>query len=218
LVSANEDGVVTVNTRRLAERLNLGRQQVRTLLNWLVDNQYLTQEVTQTITQEVTQAKANLTICNFDNYIGSSKGKQPNKQPKLQPNKQPKINPTITDTISSDTLILGPYVNPQFAEAWKLWLSYRKEIKQSYKTEKSAEIGYNKLIKTAGNNPQTAMDIVENSIANGWKGLFPLPQNGKGKFTNTANGYPGSCQASHERVGDAVQATMDFIARENGLI
>ena len=54
------------------------------------------------------------------------------------------------------------------------WVCYRKEIKKSFKSIKSIQAAYKQLLELSDGNPQTAMKIVEQSIASSWQGLFPL--------------------------------------------
>lgn len=68
------------------------------------------------------------------------------------------------------------FIDERFMEAMESWLSYKKEIKDSYKSERSIKACYNNLIKLSGNNPTKAMEIVNQSIANNWKGLFELKE------------------------------------------
>ena len=57
------------------------------------------------------------------------------------------------------------------------WLIYKHdELKFAYKTQTSLEVCYRDLKAKSGGNPATAQAIVEQSIANGWKGLFNLKQ------------------------------------------
>lgn len=55
-----------------------------------------------------------------------------------------------------------------FKELWKEWFEYRKELKKKL-TLKSAKQQLN-LLKQ---HPADAVDIINNSIMNGWQGLFP---------------------------------------------
>lgn len=68
------------------------------------------------------------------------------------------------------------FIDERFMEAMDIWLSYKKEIKDSYKSERSIKACYNNLLKLSGNNPTKAMEIVNQSIANNWKGLFELKE------------------------------------------
>lgn len=66
------------------------------------------------------------------------------------------------------------FVECAFSECFAMWLSYKDEIKDYYKTQRGVEIAYNKLKRLSNNNPDIAKRIVEESIERGWKGLFPL--------------------------------------------
>ena len=66
------------------------------------------------------------------------------------------------------------FVEEDFKEVFQTWLDYKKERQESYKSEKSLKICYNKLLSLSENNPEKATLIVEQSIANNWQGLFEL--------------------------------------------
>lgn len=53
------------------------------------------------------------------------------------------------------------------------WLEYRKEIKHPL-TQKSIGLFYTKLMELSGEDGKTARKIIEQSIANGWQGIFNL--------------------------------------------
>lgn len=54
------------------------------------------------------------------------------------------------------------------------WLEYKKSIKHPYKNEMSVRKCYQNLLKMSNNDPVIAQEIVDQSIGNGWIGLFPL--------------------------------------------
>lgn len=71
---------------------------------------------------------------------------------------------------------------------FKAWLEYKaKEQKFKYKTEQSLKVCYNDMVRKADGDPVMAMRIVEQSIANGWKGLFNLKQEHNNE--QIGNGY-----------------------------
>ena len=53
------------------------------------------------------------------------------------------------------------------------WLKYKREKGQSYKPTGFSTF-VNKLMKLSGGNVETAKQIIEESIANNWAGIFPL--------------------------------------------
>jgi hypothetical protein len=59
-------------------------------------------------------------------------------------------------------------------EDWKAWVTYRLECKQKF-TDKAAALSLRELAKlqARGHDP---VAVIEQSILNGWKGLFPIRQ------------------------------------------
>ena len=65
------------------------------------------------------------------------------------------------------------YIEEPFREAFFSWLEYKRADQSfKYKSDRSIKTCYNKLVELSGNNPHKAMLLVEQSIANGWKGFF----------------------------------------------
>jgi hypothetical protein len=61
-------------------------------------------------------------------------------------------------------------------EPVETWLAYKKEKGKMYKPIGFKNF-YKKLCELSGNNPQTAMAIIEESMANNYDGIFPLRNN-----------------------------------------
>lgn len=70
-------------------------------------------------------------------------------------------------------------VTPEYMDAIQTWIAYRRDIKKPYKSQSSFEAFYRKLVKDTENNPATAMEWIEFSMANGYQGLF-APKNSVG--------------------------------------
>ncbi len=70
------------------------------------------------------------------------------------------------------------FLDKEFSVVFNEWLDYKKAIKDAYKTQQSVELAYKKLLKLSNNNPTLAREIIEESMANGWKGLFELKKGG----------------------------------------
>lgn len=62
----------------------------------------------------------------------------------------------------------------EWIELFKEWLEYKREKKSMYKGEKSMRTMAKKLFEMAGGDIKTARQIVEQSMANNWQGLFEL--------------------------------------------
>jgi hypothetical protein len=88
----------------------------------------------------------------------------------------------------------GLFVNPfsdKFVPIWELWKSYKWEaFKFRYATEMSQQAAINELVELSEGDEKTAEKIINQSMANNWKGLFALKTlkvlpGGKSKPANT---------------------------------
>ena len=78
-----------------------------------------------------------------------------------------------------------PFVSDFFAEIWNAWKDYKKkEFKFTYKTKQSELAALNELIKISKGHEDQAIKILNQSMANGWKGLFNLKEDAKGTTNN----------------------------------
>ena len=66
------------------------------------------------------------------------------------------------------------FVAPEFEEVFALWLEYKSQRRETYKSDLSMKTFYNKLVRLSGGDPTTAKAIIEQSMANNWAGIFPL--------------------------------------------
>ena len=79
------------------------------------------------------------------------------------------------DPINPKTIIY-PFSSDVFLLKWDSWKKYKKtEKKFSYKSEDSENLALKHLDKLADHNEENAIQIIEQSIANGWSGFFSLP-------------------------------------------
>ena len=67
-------------------------------------------------------------------------------------------------------------VEEDFKPIIREWCSYKREKRQSYKPT-GLKACYAKLLKLSNGNPNTAQQIIEQSMANNWAGLFALKNN-----------------------------------------
>lgn len=88
----------------------------------------------------------------------------------------------IKENIKEKTNIDLSFIeNKEFLDLVNKWLLYRKDIKKPYKSNESIKQFYYKLIKLSNNDIDIATEIINNSIANEYQGIFALKTN---KFTN----------------------------------
>lgn len=120
------------------------------------------------ITKKLNGTYVNRTENEIENEIESVIGKE-NKKPK------PKIQ------------IEYPFSSNQFLEVWAHWKDYKKnEHKFNYKTPQSEQASLNELAGLA-TDEQTAIKIIHQSMAKGWKGFFELKTNTNGKQPTGGN-------------------------------
>ncbi len=67
-------------------------------------------------------------------------------------------------------------VKEDFKPIMREWCQYKREKKQKY-TPTGLKACYAKLLKLSNANPNTARQIIEQSMANNWAGLFALKSN-----------------------------------------
>lgn len=85
------------------------------------------------------------------------------------------------------------FVSDDFKDVFSSWLEYKREKKESYKSNKALEACYKKLLELSNNNPDIARLIVEQSMASNWSGIFELRNgnNGKGAFIPNGSSAAG---------------------------
>lgn len=75
-------------------------------------------------------------------------------------------------------------IRPEYFATFLNWLHYKRKRGESYKDKDSTFLAYKKLLKLSSENPIAAVEIVEQSMANNYAGLFEL------KKVNGNNGTP----------------------------
>ncbi|WP_424493928.1 hypothetical protein [Salinimicrobium sp. GXAS 041] len=112
---------------------------------------------------------------------GSGKGKGKGKK-----GEKPKI-PTKPPEPPEPELIL-PFESENFKAQWQHWKIYKKkEFKFDYKSLQSEQAALTELSNKAKGNEETAIAIIHQSMANGWKGFFELKNNAHGNSEPTIN-------------------------------
>jgi uncharacterized protein YdaU (DUF1376 family) len=71
--------------------------------------------------------------------------------------------------------IVLPFDSSEFTEHWQWWRKYKREqFGFKYKSQVTEQAAVNDLVKIAKGDEVMAIEIIRQSIANGWKGFFPL--------------------------------------------
>jgi len=73
--------------------------------------------------------------------------------------------------------VIYPFDSENFMQWWNIWKEYkRKEHKFKYASEASEQAALKELSNLSNTKEQTAIAIIEQSLANGWKGFFELKE------------------------------------------
>jgi hypothetical protein len=118
------------------------------------------------------------------NALNGSKGGRPSEKPK-KTQRNPK-NPTkpqkavlVIDSVSDSDIVIDNDIEKEKGDLEKeldKFYKFRKEMKKPI-LESSKQPFLDKLYKLSNQNETTAIEVLRQSIANGWQGIFPLKQN-----------------------------------------
>ena len=73
-----------------------------------------------------------------------------------------------------NTIDLSFIENSTIKKQFEDWLEYKKSRNEAYKAQCSIRAAFNKLQKLSGDDPDIAKEIINESMANGWKGMFAV--------------------------------------------
>lgn len=195
-------GQVGWSQLKLAERWKWSRTKVRKFLNDL--------EKEQQVKQQLSHSASLITIINYEYY-----------QEKEQQEIQQENNSRTTGKQQQDTnkkdkkdkkdknIELAPLVFPfesmEFFMLWEQWKDYKKrQHRFTYKCAKTEQAALKQLGDLAQGNEDVALKIIEQSIANGWQGLFEL----KNQNTNGNKTYYGNNGQRNNRISDFDRARL----------
>lgn len=74
----------------------------------------------------------------------------------------------------------------EYQDVVRDWLAYKRERRETYKSVRSMQAFVAKLTKLSQGNPQIAREIINQSMANNWAGIFQLKNDDSKPTTNTA--------------------------------
>lgn len=87
-----------------------------------------------------------------------------------------------------------PFKDPDFLKAWEEWEQYRKERKIARYVPTGLKKTFTHLKNISGDDKNTAIKIIHQSMEQNYAGLFPLKhQNGSHQSTSASK--PGTSEA-----------------------
>ena len=81
--------------------------------------------------------------------------------------------PLTEDEIKLQEELKVLFASEVFRPAWELFVRHRKTMKAPL-TRDSANLTLKELLKLSGSNPIKAVAVLNQTVMNGWKGLFPV--------------------------------------------
>lgn len=169
-------GSMVTSRSQLAHDLRLSDQKIR--------NQLTRLQNTNEIAIKSTNKYSIITICKYNTYqVAETENNQQNTNtatghtPATQPQpKNTRLEKKEIDTIVSikkenpDLSFISEELRPIVAK----WLAYKKSRGESYKSSQSLKALVTKLERLADGSARKADEIVTESMANNYAGLFPL--------------------------------------------
>jgi len=169
------------------------------------------QQSTRPIMKKVDNQESALTalsdpiINNLDNQQSTQSDNQESEESdseesSLSSSKVTKITAKTTSKITGDERAEGEPPDWIDRKLWKRWLKFRKEINHPVKeTQAEAQFAHLDKLRARGHPPA---DVIEQSIAHGWQGLFEIKpeRNGNGANKNSnRSGQAGDQQHGNSR-------------------
>jgi len=174
-------GEFITSIKNLSEETGLSPKQVRICL----DNLILTKE----LGKRTTNLNTTISVLNFDYYQTNGKpngkrrangGQTEGKQRATDNNDNNANNETMKEQKRKE--ILMPFESNDFLNMWNLWKQFKKQqFNFTYKSAISEQAALTDLNTKANGQELSAIEIIKQSMAAGYKGLFELKENNNGK-------------------------------------
>jgi hypothetical protein len=85
------------------------------------------------------------------------------------------VKDMVKDKEGKNEKIKMAFCGDEIENAWDSWKEYKQvQYKFKYKTLRSEQAAFDELVELSGNDLSTALKIIQQSMAKGWKGLFAL--------------------------------------------
>ena len=79
------------------------------------------------------------------------------------------------EMVKDKVMVMLPFETEEFFNYWTMWKDFKKkQFKFTYATPQSEQAALKDLVKLSNGDEQIALQIIEQSLAKGWKGFFAL--------------------------------------------
>lgn len=131
-------------------------------------------------------------------------------------NKQLKLN----NNLNQETKKIGGYecdfIDDIFLPIIRDWIEYKNSRGEKYSSAKSILALYKKLIKLSGGDPEVAKQIIDESMAQNWAGIFELKDGKSDKNHSRANAARNEKQQRDEEFRASIAADLARAQAEMG--
>lgn len=108
---------------------------------------------------------------------------------------------------NSETELKIPWETENFKTQWQHWKVYKKkEFGFKFKSLQSEQAALTELANKSGGDEKTAIKIIHQSMANGWRGFFELKQNQNGKGTNNGKSRVRYSESFMRKIATGLQS------------
>jgi hypothetical protein len=201
LIEVKKGSFITSEIKLMAE-FSWSKSKLRTFLS-LLESQSMIEKVSDS-------KKTTLSIVKYSDYQDSQTAKRPRKdreptakRPRADTdnnennynndNNENNINTTNVELMSHTKFDFSGFNDFSLAsDLWKTWIEYKSaQHRDKFKTPQSEQMAINALQKLCLGDTAIAKQIIEQSMANLYKGLFPLKQQqSNNNQISTKNGTP----------------------------
>lgn len=161
--------------------------------NWRKYNYSTSPKVQSCINKELTQIKDRVLIEYINSMDTESQEEEEEEEEETQEQKEgsfvfeiyteEKSKKNIPPS-SGPPLLIYPWNTERFIQAWAMWIKYKKEDKKfTYKSIETEQIALKELTELANGKEETAIRIIQKSIASGWAGLFKFAEDKRQSIT-----------------------------------
>jgi hypothetical protein len=168
-------GAFLTTQSELCHKTGLSRRSLRTCLDRL--------KSTNEVTIETTKLYSIITICKYDSYQLAKDAPRPSERP-TGDQRPTNDRPTILIEEDKELKEEEEYFDglkidiKRYGEDWekliRQWMYYKYASGNPYKTQASVNLMVKQLTDLSGGDFETALKIIEQSMANNWAGLFAL--------------------------------------------
>ena len=135
------------------------------------------------------QNKANQANAIFEKQSKAKKAVNVNDNVNVNVN----VNDNVNEIKKKKEEIFYPFESEKFFKMWEMWKGYKQDQhKFTYKSNLSEQAALKKLGELAAGSEIAAISIIEESIAQGYKGLFELKNYNNGKKQSIAGAISDS--------------------------